>query len=183
MIDRLSAPMDTHSSSSHGMTEAALSGPTIYPWDRGAAVAELQELLNAHGFKLRVDGDFGYITEAAVKEFQRQQGLRIDGVVGAKTQAALRSTIQCGSRELRRGHRGSDVCELQGLLQVCGYSVKRDGVFREETRQAVMAFQKEHKLREDGVVDAITWRVLRGKPLPPPPPKRTRWILNVRRWW
>lgn len=183
MANRLSAFMDTDSSFSHGLTETALVGPTVHPWDRGAAVAELQELLNAHGFKLRVDGDFGYITEAAVKEFQRQRGLRIDGVVGRKTQAALKITVQPGARVLRLGHTGSDVCELQGLLQVCGYSIQRDGIFREETRRAVLAFQQEHKLRETGVVDAVTWRVLRGKPLPPPPPRRTRWNLNVRHWW
>lgn len=176
--------MTSDSSFVHGMSPAALAGPTIYPWDTGPAVAELQEMLNAHGFKLRMDGDFGYITEAAVKEFQRQRGLRIDGVVGPKTRAALKTSIVPGSRNLRIGHTGADVCELQGLLQVCGFPIQRNGIFNRETRQAVLAFQEEHKLRANGIVDSITWRVLRGKPLPEPPrPKRNRWFIDVRKWW
>ncbi len=167
----------------HGITDVALSGPYLYPWDRGPAVAELQELLNAHGFKLRIDGDFGYITEEAVKEFQRQRNLRIDGIIGPKTWAALKKAVQPGTRTLRHGHTGADVCELQGLLQVCGYNIHRNGVFEEETKRAVVAFQQRHKLQESGKVDRVTWTVLRaGKPLPPPP-KRTRWSVNIRKWW
>ncbi len=175
--------MDTQPEMLPGMSPAALAGPTIYPWDTGPTVAELQELLNAHGFKLRIDGDFGYITEAAVKEFQRQRELRVDGVVGPKTRVALKVSIQPGSRTLRLGHTGSDVCELQGLLQVCGYNVQRNGIFNKETRKAVVAFQQKHKLRASGVVDAITWHMLRGKPLPPLPPKTRRWFLDVGKWW
>lgn len=168
----------------HGMSPAALAGPTLYPWDRGPAIAELQEILNAHGFKLRIDGDFGYITEAAVKEFQRQRGLRIDGIVGPKTRAALKISLQPGSRLLRLGQTGADVCELQGLLQVCGHPIQRNGIFNRETKQAVIAFQQAHKLKPDGIVDSVTWRLLRGKPLPPPPAKKgKRWFLNPRKWW
>lgn len=174
---------DTHSEFVHGMSPAALTGPTLYPWDTGPAIAELQETLNAHGFKLRVDGDYGYITEAAVKEFQRQRELRIDGIIGPKTRLALKATLQPGSRILRLGHTGVDVCELQGLLQICGYNTHRNGIFNRETKQAVVAFQQEHKLKANGIVDSITWRVLRGKPLPEPSAKRRPWLLNGRKWW
>jgi peptidoglycan hydrolase-like protein with peptidoglycan-binding domain len=53
------------------------------------AVKELQQLLDADGFGLDVDGLFGRNTEAAVKRFQREQGLDDDGVVGPLTWAAL----------------------------------------------------------------------------------------------
>jgi hypothetical protein len=56
------------------------------------AVKELQELLNADGFALAVDGLFGRSTEAAVKRFQNEQGLDDDGVVGPLTWAALLQT-------------------------------------------------------------------------------------------
>ncbi len=56
------------------------------------AVKELQELLNADGFDLAVDGLFGRGTEAAVKRFQREQGLDDDGIVGPLTWAALLQT-------------------------------------------------------------------------------------------
>lgn len=159
------------------------SGPTLHPWEIRPEVAELQEILVAHGFKLKIDGDFGYRTEAAVKTLQRRYGLRIDGIVGQRTWAALKSTLEPGSRLLRQGATGSDVWELQGLLRVNGLTVQRDGQFCDRTRQAVMAFQQSCKLRATGEVDAVTWRLLRGKPLPEAPSPSKRWRFHPQRWW
>jgi len=36
-----------------------------------------------------VDGAFGSLTDAAVWEYQKAKGLSVDGIVGAKTWAAL----------------------------------------------------------------------------------------------
>lgn len=55
----------------------------------GEDVRELQSLLNQSGHALACDGNFGRITEAAVKSFQRRAGLEVDGVVGAATWKAL----------------------------------------------------------------------------------------------
>lgn len=55
----------------------------------GQEVSDLQKLLNNLGWALAIDGDFGSKTENAVKEFQSQKSLMIDGVVGAKTLSAL----------------------------------------------------------------------------------------------
>lgn len=162
-------------------TDPALTGPELCPWESGPAVAQLQELLRAHGFDLKIDGDFGSITEAAVRSFQKQQGLTIDGVVDSKTWAMLKSTLQPGYRVLRQGHTGADVRELQGLLQIYGYNLCRDGIFGEKTKQAVIAFQQKHKLKDNGMVDSITWTVLLNGPLPPPP-KQTGWSLHLRKW-
>lgn len=137
--------------------------PVLHPWDVGPAVARMQELLCAHGFSLRVDGDFGWRTEAAVKVFQRRHGIRIDGIVGSETWGTLMATVQPGSRLLRQGYSGADVYELQGLLQVNGYAIKRNGTFDSETKAAVIAFQQQHHLRDDGVVDAVNWALLRGR--------------------
>lgn len=64
--------------------------PTLRRGSQGDEVADLQMLLNSKfGYKLDIDGDFGSQTEAAVKDFQRKQGLTADGVVGAKTWKAL----------------------------------------------------------------------------------------------
>ncbi len=152
---------------------SALAGPKLCPWESGPVVIELQELLNAHGFRLKVDGDFGERTAAAVATYQRQHGLRIDSIVGEQTWAALKTTVQPGCRSLRLGHTGADVFELQWLLQICSYELARDGIFGEETKRAVIAFQQRHKLQDLGWVDRITWRVLRGDSLPlPTPPDR-----------
>src|SRR5262249_12817678 len=45
--------------------------------------------LNQAGYKLAVDGDFGPKTEAAVIDFQKQNGLRQDGIAGSKTLGGL----------------------------------------------------------------------------------------------
>jgi hypothetical protein len=56
----------------------------------GAQVATLQRLLNSLGHNSGVvDGEFGPKTLAAVKSFQRAEGLGVDGVVGPKTWTAL----------------------------------------------------------------------------------------------
>lgn len=69
---------------------AQLADPLLRQGDSGAAVTELQRLLNAKGVKVSVDGIFGANTQKAVIQFQRSNGLTADGIVGAKTWAALR---------------------------------------------------------------------------------------------
>ncbi len=140
-----------------------LSGPTLRPWDVVPAVVELQELLRAHGFRVPTTGEFGSQTEDAVKIFQVRHGLRADAIVGPKTWAVLKHSVQPGSRTLRLGWSGVDVYELQGLLLVNGYSLPRDGLFTEATQAAVRDFQATHKLRETGMVDRVTWSLLSNK--------------------
>lgn len=166
-----------------GDAAASLSGPTLHPWDRKPAVAELQELLNAHGFKMRVDGDFGFITEAAVKSLQRKHHLRIDGIVRPQLWILLKTTVQAGSRVLKQGDTGADVNQLQGLLLINGYRVPRNGIFCTETHEAIVDFQHTCKLKADGKVDRITWLLLRGKPTPPEPRNQTRWFFQTGKWW
>jgi N-acetylmuramoyl-L-alanine amidase len=56
------------------------------PMLRGDDVAELQQRLGALGFDVgRVDGIFGDNTTAGVIEFQRNLGIRADGIVGRET--------------------------------------------------------------------------------------------------
>ncbi|WP_144121120.1 peptidoglycan-binding domain-containing protein [Catellatospora sichuanensis] len=85
--------------------EAALAGPVppkpskpAPPWKppatvkkgaKGALVRTLQTRLNVFGHKLRVDGDFGNLTQIAVKRFQKAKKLTVDGIVGPKTWAKL----------------------------------------------------------------------------------------------
>lgn len=55
----------------------------------GYAVEAIQRDLKRRGFDIAIDGIFGPATEAAVRRFQREHGLVIDGVVGRKTRRAL----------------------------------------------------------------------------------------------
>jgi hypothetical protein len=59
--------------------------PTLKKGMDNQYVKTLQELLNKYGYKLTPDGDFGVITDGAVKDFQRTRGLVCDGIVGQKT--------------------------------------------------------------------------------------------------
>ena len=66
-------------------------------------VAQVQRCLNQKGSRLDVDGDFGPLTEAAVKQFQRRTGREVDGVVGPKTWAALSNAVVPAPPTGRRG--------------------------------------------------------------------------------
>ena len=56
--------------------------------------AILQNELIEAGFKVLPDGDFGEITEQAVRTFQARQGLKDDGVVGRATWDALQGELR-----------------------------------------------------------------------------------------
>lgn len=58
--------------------------------DKGADVTYLQQRLTAKGYGVgAIDGDFGRKTLEAVKAFQAENNLAVDGVVGEKTWATL----------------------------------------------------------------------------------------------
>lgn len=66
--------------------------PTLRKGNTGEYVTLLQTKLLQKGYdlgKYGVDGDFGSATLAAVKAFQRDHGLTVDGVVGRNTWTAL----------------------------------------------------------------------------------------------
>lgn len=60
---------------------------------KGNGVRWVQWHLNHAGEKLAVDGSFGVLTKAAVLRFQKKQKLVQDGIVGAKTRAALKKAV------------------------------------------------------------------------------------------
>lgn len=60
----------------------------------GAAVTELQKKLNILGYNLSVDGSFGNATDAAVRDFQRKNGLAVDGIVGSATMAKINEKVK-----------------------------------------------------------------------------------------
>ena len=62
---------------------------TLRKGNRGDDVKWMQQRLNVYGAGLAVDGDFGPVTEAAVREYQLRHGLVVDGITGPATRKAL----------------------------------------------------------------------------------------------
>ncbi|WP_052441058.1 C40 family peptidase [Streptacidiphilus anmyonensis] len=157
-------PLDLNSSSCPtNMTENENDG----------CVTELQTLLNTHGFHLSVDGDFGANTVAAVRTFQSETGIAVDGQVGPQTKGELyvSSTsvpdpinLQSASCPANMTGTEDDGCvtELQDLLNAHGAHLSVDGDFGNDTLAAVKAFQSSHGLGVDGQVGPLTKDALYG---------------------
>lgn len=64
--------------------------------------------------------------------------------------------------QLSYGSQGSDVTELQKLLNNHGYGLDEDGIFGENTKNAVTDFQQKKGLTVDGIVGTNTWGTLDG---------------------
>ena len=90
---------------------------------RGDEVVTLQKKLKQWGYyDGAVDGVFGPGTEKAVQYFQQKNGLTADGVVGAKTAAALGMTLS-GSGQTAQADNSSD--RSVRLLAACIYGESR----------------------------------------------------------
>lgn len=73
--------------------------PTIRRGNNGAYVKYLQQKLTSKLYPLgAADGIFGGATEQAVREFQRENGLAVDGIVGPATWGAV--SVIGGGRQL-----------------------------------------------------------------------------------
>jgi N-acetylmuramoyl-L-alanine amidase len=74
----------------HGESAETFSKNIVKYGSKGSDVRELQGRLKHLGFYYgNVDGDYGYRTLRSTKWFQGDFGLKVDGVVGAKTKLKL----------------------------------------------------------------------------------------------
>ena len=140
-----------------------------YKGSRGQVVLNLQERLAALGYPVNLTARYDYATEAAVREFQRVNGLAVDGIAGKDTQTKLYSVSArpYGSSTptlypvLVRGDRGSAVTRLQQRLRELGYyTISVDGIYGVGTQSAVRAFQRINNLTQTGTADSYTQEVL-----------------------
>lgn len=113
---------------------------------RGNDVKNLQYGLHIINYSAGVvDGIFGSKGLVAVKNFQRANGLAVDGIVGDDTWNRLISKIR----------------PIEEALSKKGFAVDRiDGVATSTTYNAVLNFQRANNLSADGIVGANTMRAL-----------------------
>ena len=57
--------------------------------DQGEEIAEIQGQLVLLGYDVMADGTFGVATVEAIKDFQKAQGIKADGLIGPATYSAL----------------------------------------------------------------------------------------------
>ncbi|WP_176543309.1 peptidoglycan-binding domain-containing protein [Bacillus cereus] len=139
--------------------------PTLSIDSTGHWVQELQEFLQSIGYYPgRIDGRFGPVTDRAVRQYQRDRGLFVDGRVGSETWCQLEKdgfNTLCPSQNrpiLRAGSNGHLVQELQEFLRNIGYYPGRiDGQFGRVTEQAVKNYQRDRGLLVDGIVGSKAW--------------------------
>jgi putative peptidoglycan binding protein len=78
---------------------------TVRLGDRGPSVRRVQEWLSLNGLQVKVDGDFGPATQAAVREFESGHGLSSDGEVGAKLFELLTAPMRAALARIEPGGR------------------------------------------------------------------------------
>jgi peptidoglycan hydrolase-like protein with peptidoglycan-binding domain len=124
-------------------------------------VQSLQWLLRFRGHPVAVDGIFGPQTATAVRAFQSEKGLPVDGDVGPRTWPVLVTQV-------REGSTGDAVRAAQESLAFRGGEGNPvvDGDFGAKTEASVRAFQQQvHDFDDrtfavDGIVGPLTWQAL-----------------------
>ncbi len=130
--------------------------------DFGDAVQDLHRRLKAAGFgEVGEANFFDEKTENAVKQFQADRSLVVDGICARQTWAALvDATFRLGDRMLYLRYpmtHGDDVADLQLKLGNLGFDAGwLDGIFGSETEEAVREFQQNQGLNVDGTVGRST---------------------------
>ncbi len=123
--------------------------------DSGTDIEELQSRLKELGYMESVTGNFGELTQAAVKDFQEKNGLTADGAVNSQTREKLYSE-DVKANALSIGTEGETVERIQKRLVQLGYLTQVDGKYGRDTVAAVKKFQQNSGLIADGYVGPET---------------------------
>lgn len=131
---------------------------------KGIAAKWVQWHLNILGYNLVIDGSFGPKSVAALRKFQTDYNIDVDGICGAQTRKKLKEILNkkkvefgdiCPYEEptilLRRNSRGEHVRWLQWHLNKAGSDLEIDGIFGPLTEAALIKFQKEVRIMPDAI--------------------------------
>lgn len=128
----------------HGYFEQVNTANTalLRKGDRGDDVKLLQHRLNLLDWQLTEDGIWGVQTDSAVRGYQYKAGLTVDGIVGAKTKAALiRDAI------------------LARAAEIGAYMVKHKWHYQDKTYRAKSTFDATRQLEHPGATCShfVSW--------------------------
>ncbi len=154
-----------------------LSTPTLRKGSKGAAVKALhQVLMDLDLYDGPLSTTFTETTRKAVIAAQKLFAITQDGIAGPQTLHMLdletytvpassiggsSSGTDTGTGSLQMGMRGEDVRKLQKRLKALGYATGPiDGIFGSITHSAVILYQKNAKIKQDGIVGPVTWAKL-----------------------
>ena len=186
---RSAAPAETPVNTAIASFVTVTSAPggayvTIKEGDGGILVKALQQALkNRNYYQGDTDGFYGKDTVDAVNAFQKANGLIQDGIAGADTQNTLYSGALAVTEAptwtavpfhanvtpapngeyvtLLPGNIGALVVSLQQKLLDQGfYTGEIDGMYGAGTKDAVMNFQRENGLKQDGEASPAMLRLL-----------------------
>ena len=146
---------------------------------RGLPVTRLQERLVALGYySIMPDGIYNSDDIAALRQFQKVNGLTVTGIADLGTQQVLYSAyaLTLGAEApdpgaiptpapslLKMGMRGEGVQAMQARLIVLGYLTgNADGIFGTQTARALSNFQRSNNLSADGIAGEQTLTTLYG---------------------
>lgn len=153
--------------------------PIVRFGSRGAGVLEVKKFLAgiAHA-ELDTSSDlFDAATDAAVRKWQQDRGLDVDGEVGPQTwgdfdaviaylsglasSSSAAAAIPPFPGTVRIGSRNTTATRaVQDRLRARGWPIKADGIFGKKTESIVESFQREKGLDADGVAGPATWVAL-----------------------
>ena len=167
--------------------------PLLKKGAKGEWVKKLQAMLIEAGYDVGPDGpdsDFGMNTYYAVRRFQMENALDIDGEAGDNTWAALEKAVKkeeepkpSPSEEPDPAQTDEDIVPkaklvlpllkedtedglgpyvklAQSALACWGYTIVIHGIFGKEMTQKVKDFQEKKGLTVDGEIGPDTWKAL-----------------------
>ena len=146
--------------------KAVMAYDLIYHWTQAQFDALVSFTFNcgAKNFKKLIENGKRTIHEIsdAIPRYNKGGGKVLPGLTRRRNEEKTlfdSGTVRV-TRTLKEGCKGSDVLDLQEVLNLHGADLKCDGVFGPATKEAVMHFQQTHALAIDGIVGAKTRAVL-----------------------
>lgn len=156
------------------------SGSAYFQYDNTTYSAEIkavQKALYLYGFNPGArDGYYGAATQGAVRGFQNEKGLSVNGHMNAATLQKLEvwagtlygtptatpalAQVRNGLDYYHKGDSGSPVTTIRSRLLAKGYSCATSGSYDDALLNVVKSFQSANGLGSDGLVGQATLAVL-----------------------